>query len=108
MKFQYNDGGRAAAGYTGTTGDCVCRAIAIAERLPYDNVYDALNTNIKARRQTKRIRGRSARNGVPKQVIKDYLSLLGWEWHPTMSIGSGCKVHLRDGELPMGRVIVSL
>jgi hypothetical protein len=25
-----------------------------------------------------------------------------------MSIGSGCTVHLRDGELPMGRLIVSV
>ncbi len=26
---------------------------------------------------------------------------------PTMAIGSGCKVHLRDGELPRGRLIVN-
>lgn len=25
-----------------------------------------------------------------------------------MCIGSGCKVHLRDGELPMGRLIVNV
>jgi hypothetical protein len=30
MKFNYNDGGREAAGFKGFTGDCVCRAIAIA------------------------------------------------------------------------------
>lgn len=28
MKFVYNDGGRAEAGYIGDTRDCVCRAIA--------------------------------------------------------------------------------
>ena len=109
MKFQYNDGGRAAAGFTGgRAGDCVCRAIAIAEQLSYDDVYYALNKNIQARRQTKKIRGSTARTGVAKKVTRDYLSLLGWEWHPTMSIGSGCKVHLRENELPMGRIIVSL
>lgn len=35
MQFQYNDGGRAEAGFKGTTGDCVCRAIAIATERPY-------------------------------------------------------------------------
>jgi len=25
---------------------------------------------------------------------------LGWEWIPTMQIGSGCTVHLKEGELP--------
>lgn len=108
MRFEYNDGGRKAAGYQGSTGDCVCRAISIATCLPYQDVYEDLNRNIQNRRQTKRIRGRSARTGVPRTVIKDYLALLGWEWHPTMHIGSGCTVHLVDGELPMGRLIVSV
>jgi hypothetical protein len=31
---------------------------------------------------------------------------LGWVWHPTMTIGSGCKVHLREDELPNGRLMV--
>ena len=35
MKFVYNDGGRAEAGYIGDTRDCVCRAIAIAGHLKY-------------------------------------------------------------------------
>jgi hypothetical protein len=30
-----DDGGRAAAGFTGRAGDCVIRAIAIASELPY-------------------------------------------------------------------------
>jgi hypothetical protein len=34
--------------------------------------------------------------------------MLDWNWTPTMAIGSGCKVHLRDGELPMGRIVVSV
>lgn len=28
MLFVYDDGGRKAAGYKGTTGDCACRAVA--------------------------------------------------------------------------------
>lgn len=31
---------------------------------------------------------------------------LGFEWVPTMFIGQGCKVHLTDGELPAGRLVV--
>ena len=27
MEFVYNDSGRSEAGFKGTTGDCVCRAI---------------------------------------------------------------------------------
>jgi hypothetical protein len=42
MKFVYNDGGRAAAGYKGNAGDCACRAIAIATGKPYQEVYNAL------------------------------------------------------------------
>jgi hypothetical protein len=33
------------------------------------------------------------------------LSELGWVWTPTMTIGSGCQVHLRADELPPGRLI---
>jgi hypothetical protein len=35
LRFKYNDGGRAKAGIPGHSGDCVIRAIAIAERVPY-------------------------------------------------------------------------
>lgn len=37
--YQYNDGGRADAGYKGKTGDCLTRAIAITLGLPYKEVY---------------------------------------------------------------------
>jgi len=56
LLFQYDDGGRAAAGYRG----------------------------------------------------RGYLRGIGSRWIPTMHIGSGCKVHLREGELPAGRLIVAL
>ena len=49
MQFVYNDGGRAAAGYIGSAGDCVTRAIAIATELPYQTVYDALFDGIRER-----------------------------------------------------------
>lgn len=110
MKLIVTDGGRAAAGYQGSTGDCVVRAIAIATGLPYQEVYDSINTIAKTHeRRSKRKRGISnARTGVYKATIRRYLAQLGWAWHPTMQIGSGCKVHLREEELPKGRLIVQV
>ena len=109
MKYEYNDGGRAEAGFKGVTGDCVCRAIAIAAERPYREVYDLINEYAKAERTGKRKRGKSnARTGVYKNTKKKVLEHYGFEWVPTMKIGSGCKVHLRDGELPDGRLVVSV
>lgn len=113
MRFIKDDGGRAAAGYSGTTGDCVCRAVAIASGRPYQEVYDVLaegNVCERVTRRSRKPRQRSAANGirVQRKWFKDYLQSLGFTWHPTMQIGSGCKVHLRDGELPMGRLVVYL
>lgn len=112
MKLIYHDGGRAQAGYVGDAGDCVTRAIAIATQLPYQQVYDALHEHIDQWRQNswskaaRRLRSSSPRDGVHKPIYKQYLAALGWKWTPTMLIGSGCKVHLREGELPMGRLVV--
>lgn len=100
MRFEYNDGGRESAGYKGKTGDCTCRAIAIAARMPYAYVYMLLNDQAKEQRITKRqVRRGSARTGVYKTTIKRVMEDLGWEWTATMTIGSGCKVHLRRGRL---------
>lgn len=107
-KWVYNDGGRKAAGYKGDADDCVCRAIAIAAELPYQEVYDALNEASKMERPRKGRTRSSARTGIKKDTTRRYLDELGWEWTPTMKIGSGCKVHLKAEELPPGRVIVSV
>lgn len=111
MQFVYDDGGRAAAGYKGSAGDCVVRAVAIATRQDYQTVYDTLSDGARNQRLTKRSKQKSsARDGVNvrRKWFKDYMESLGWKWTPTMHIGSGCKVHLADGELPMGRLIVSV
>src|SRR3954471_8366021 len=109
MTFHYNDGGRAAAGFKGATGDCVTRSIAIATGTPYREVYDGLTALGKQERIGTRKRGRShARTGVYRETIKTYLLSNGWQWTPTMHIGQGCRVHLRADELPRGRLIVSV
>ena len=74
--FVFNDGGRAAAGYKGSTGDCVVRAIAIATGQNYQKVYEGVN----------QIAGKKvARTGVPMAVSKKYLTSLGWVWKPSAS-----------------------
>lgn len=109
MSWTYNDGGRELAGYKGTTGDCVCRAIAIATGMPYQQVYTELNKISKTERRGKRKRGKSsARTGVYKNTIKRYMESIGWKWVGTMGIGTGCKVHLHKDELPSGRLVVRL
>ena len=106
--FRFNDGGRAASGYRGKTGDCVVRSIAIATGLPYQHIYDLVNRASVHERTGKRKRGKSnARTGVYKSTIKRVMKSLGWVWTPTMQIGSGCTVHLRPDELPAGRLVVS-
>jgi hypothetical protein len=108
VKFVYNDGGRKAAGWSGDAGDCVCRSIAIATEKPYQEVYDALNGTRDSMRQTRRTKGSSARDGVFRVVYESYLKKLGWHFVPCMTIGSGCKVHLKKSELPAGRIICRL
>lgn len=114
ITFQFNDGGRAEAGFKGFAGDCVCRAIAIAADLPYKEVYKALAegnaTERKTRRTAKSSGKRSARNGISttRKWFKDYMESLGFKWVATMGIATGCKVHLREDELPSGRLVVAL
>ncbi|HMH46766.1 MAG TPA: hypothetical protein VK538_03540 [Solirubrobacteraceae bacterium] len=111
-----DDGGRAAAGFTGHTGDCVVRAIAIASETPYAEVYRALHEATLAddclrRRRERRYASRARahatpRAGVHRRVYDRYLIERGWSWTPTMQVGHGCTVHLRSDELPGGRLIV--
>lgn len=108
--FILNDGGRAAAGYKGITGDCAARALAIASGRPYQEVYDLINEAAKSERRGKRKSWiSSAREGVSKETMHKVATALGATWVPTMQIGTGCKVHLRPEELPRtGRHILSL
>lgn len=69
MDFVWNDGGRSACGFVGTTGDCVTRAIAVATGRNYRDVYDELG-----KRSLK-----SPRNGVPVDVANAYLDARDWQ-----------------------------
>lgn len=109
MQFTYNDGGRADAGFKGKTGDCGCRAAAIAAQRPYKEVYDLINELAKSERTGKRKRKVSnARTGVYPNTFKKVMAHYGFEWVPTMHIGQGCTVHLREDELPKGRIVCNV
>ena len=114
MKLVRSDGGRAAAGFAGTGDDCVCRAIALAAPRPYAEVYSALAEGHATQRRSKRQmrcpsgKPRTASHGIDttRRWFKGYMMGLGFAWTPTMAIGIGCTVHLADGELPDGRLVV--
>ena len=116
MKFVYNDGGRKSSGYRGDAGDCFTRAVSIVTGKPYREVYKEVNLWGKDERYMKgRLgieyilgRGSSARDGVWKKTANEYLRYIGLIWTPCMKVGQGCRVHLRDGELPMGRLLVQV
>jgi hypothetical protein len=113
LTWEHDDGGRWAAGFKGHAGDCGARAASIATGRPYEDVYRLLakfhSESPLTRWQKKR--GfkweRSARNGVTVHAMRRYLiGECGWVWTPTMSIGSGCTVHLAVGEVPMSGPLV--
>jgi hypothetical protein len=82
MKYHFNDGGRAAAGYKGKTGDCPARAMAIALGLDYKEVYKKL-----AQANADHCQKKSVRNGINIALFSDILKQYGWVWHkaPTFS-----------------------
>jgi hypothetical protein len=85
------------------------RSIAIAAGKTYQEVYDALDKLAQAERVGKRKRRRSSsRTAVYRRTYQAYLESLGWRWTATMSVGSGCKVHLHSSELPQGPLIVKV
>ena len=108
MKHIYNDGGRKAAGFEShNVGDCVTRSIAIATGIPYIEIYKSINNLSQLERNKKS----SARDGVHKSTwikLRAWLESIGWHYHPTMGFGTGCKVHLREVELPHGVLIVQV
>jgi len=78
MKWKYNDGGRAAAGYKGKARDCVCRAICIAAQLDYTTVYNQLDEVGAQERTGKRRSGKSsARTGVHIPTMRRFLAGMG-------------------------------
>ena len=96
MKYQFNDGGRSKYFSGNNVGDCVTRSIAIATGRDYKEVYGELHKFL----------GYSPRNGIKYDDIKKSVAHFGGSWVRVMKIGSGCKVHLKEGEIPMTGTII--
>jgi hypothetical protein len=110
LPYRYDDAGRFDR--NSRTRDCVTRAIAIAAQLPYEQVRKEVAAGNAAQRPSKggdKVSGlESADFGVitSRKWFKDYMASLGFSWTPTMAVGQGTTVHLREGELPAGRLVV--
>jgi len=105
MKFKFNDGGRAAAGYRSKGGDCVCRSIAIATGLPYQQVYNRLaEGNAKQRKSIHHTPSCTVMDGISTRAawFKRYMKELGFVWYTAPSF------ILEDGKVPRGKIICSL
>jgi len=116
VTFIQSDGGRAAAGFKGKTSDCAVRALAIGAEMPYKQALAILSdqqstwaysSRSKAAKHTKD-QGTSAACGTMIKPFRIVMKNLGWQWTPTMHIGSGCVVHLKASELPSGHIICNL
>ena len=87
IDYRYDDGGRAAAGYRGKTGDCVVRAIAICTGEDYRAVYLTMAEHMKrngyaasgnayatreSNRKAPRSKGQIAARRVQNRVLEVY------------------------------------
>ena len=99
LRLNITDGGRSKYFKASQVGDCVTRAIALATGKDYKEVYNKIT----------KIVGYTPRNGVKKKDTKKAMQYFGGEWHATMSIGTGCQVHLAENEIPMqGNIVCQL
>jgi hypothetical protein len=107
MRWELDDGGRAMAGYRGLAGDCATRAAAIVSGRPYQEIYDRIVELGQHERLSSRRKARShPRTGVHMPAMRRLMAELGFAWVPQMGIGTGCTVHLADGEVPSDRPVV--
>lgn len=108
-----DDGGRAEAGYRGTCGDCVVRAIAIAGQRPYKEVYNEIaEINLLTRKAKfrKMVGRKTARYGIHTEapLFTRYMQANGWAWIGMQSRRNSPPVKFCRGSLPGGRIIVAI
>lgn len=112
LPFQYDDGGRSSAPGIKGNKDCVARSLAIVTGRCYADIYQALSEGNAAQRCSKRSPKRACRadNGVNTQRkwFKNYMHQLGYSWTPCIIPGSHSRIYLREGDLPVGRLVVAV
>ena len=100
-QYEYNDGGRAAAGFKGKYADCGVRAMAIACQISYDEA----DVRCKSACLFGKRGSRSLSKGIFKEDMTDALKKLGWVWRPAPKF-VGRKARCSD--MPKGRVIARM
>lgn len=121
LPFTASDGGRADAGYKGTTGDCGVRSAAIVTGLPYKQVYDELHMMQLAflgnKKRTQKWRKAidnkgyygSPRNGVYREVMHPFAEAHGLQWIALAKIGEPVvRVHEVASRWPNSSMILNL
>jgi hypothetical protein len=110
LPWEFDDGGRKAAGYKncGTAGDCAARAIAIVTERSYRQICREINKWCAVEPRRRHHPQSSASWGVWKPTIKKYLESLEFIWVPAEKINGGRPMYLRAGELPPGRLVVDI
>lgn len=107
LRYEYDDGGRAGAGYKGKTGDCGIRAVSIFSGAPYKDVYLAARNLCKCEKVRKRKKASSPRGGLQR----DTMDALVRQFVPTaerVSFGVGEKPTLSECANRYGRFIGSV
>ena len=74
--YQFNDGGRAAAGFKGQGSDCAVRALSIATGMNYKAARKLIKEFAAKGKQGNKAIGR----GVYKEDFDTCLRSLGWKW----------------------------
>lgn len=106
MKWVYDDGGRARAGFKGSNDDCVARAIAIATIMPYEIIMNMIDIAVLEERPSDVTKRSSSQTGVLTTTGNKLLASLGWEW---VSKQKGKKkTYMKAESLPGGTIIVAL
>lgn len=117
IEFVYDDGGKSKYISQKLSGDCFCRAVAIASGIEYIEVakvisHFAAKERVSAKRLRKYKSAKSAISsagaGVWKSTGERVLKHLGFEKVYSMRVGVGCEVHVKASELPLGRLVLSL
>lgn len=101
--FIQTDGGREAAGYKGFVNDCVVRAISIVTESSYKVIYREMNQYLSILGYN-----RTARQGIPIDVIHRYMKNIGWKYVPATRNGNHSNMHLNATEMPSGRIIADM
>lgn len=98
MKWEYDTGGRENYFKKLNVGDCVVRAIAIANDLDYKVSYNLVK---------RYYHGNTPRNGVPTKVYGELLKDLGWKYVSFSGRGyKGKGKFLNEKSLPIDETII--